>query len=61
MIIRHDEQLRALALLPGAVTELAAQLREANARQHVISAGIGIGASLVGTLGTWFFMAKTMH
>ncbi len=58
MLIRHDEQLRALALLPAAVTELTAQLREANARNHAISAAIGIAGSVIGTIGTWFFMAK---
>ena len=53
MLIRHDEQLKALAQLPAAVTELAAQMRVANARATTIAAAIGAACSVAACLGTW--------
>ncbi len=57
MLIRHDEQLKALASLPQAVNELTAQLRVANARATTLAACIGSGCSVLGCAGTWFVMA----
>lgn len=59
MLIRHDEQLKALAQLPGAVQELTTQLRVANARANTIMACIGAGGSILGAGGTWLVMYLT--
>jgi hypothetical protein len=56
MLIRHDEQLKALALLPAAVTELAAQLRVANAQARLVALIVGGVASVIGCVGTWVGM-----
>ena len=61
MLIRHDEQLKALASLPNAVNELTAQLRVANARATTIAACIGVGGSILGCVGTWFVMFLLTH
>lgn len=56
MLIRHDEQLKALAQLPAAVQELTMQLKIANASARVIAACVGVGCSIASTVGTWFVM-----
>jgi hypothetical protein len=56
MLIRHDEQLRSLSLLPAAVNELTTQLRVANARAATIAACIGVAGSVMGCIGTWAVM-----
>lgn len=56
MLIRHDEQLKALAQLPGAVQELTTQLRVANARASTVAACVGIVGSVLGCVGTWLVM-----
>jgi hypothetical protein len=61
MLIRHDEQLKALATLPAAVNELAAQMRVANARATTVAAAIGVGGSILGCAGTWFVMIHWAH
>jgi hypothetical protein len=58
MLIRHDEQLKALASLPAAVNELTAQLRVANARAMTIAGCIGVAGSIAGCVGTWAVMIK---
>lgn len=56
MLIRHDEQLKALAQLPGAVQELTTQLRVANARVSTVAACVGVVGSVLGCVGTWVVM-----
>jgi hypothetical protein len=61
MLIRHDEQLKALASLPNAVNELTAQLRVSNARATTVAACIGVGGSILGCIGTWVVMIRFAH
>lgn len=61
MLIRHDEQLKALAQLPAAVQELTTQLRVANARATTVAACIGAACSVLGCVGTWVVMVHFSH
>ena len=61
MLIRHDEQLRALSCLPSAVNELTMQLRIANARAATVAACIGSACSVIACVGTWVILVHFSH
>lgn len=59
MVIRHDEQLKALPDLAEAVRDLTTQIAVNNARNQWISGAIGTAGAIVGCVGTWIVIIKT--
>ncbi len=63
LLIRHDEQLRELSKLPGAIDLLTASLAALNVRLSVaqgqsrtVVAAVGIACSFFSCIGTWIVM-----
>jgi hypothetical protein len=61
MLIRHDEQLKALPELAKAVNRLTTALEVANARTSIVSGVVGVIGSTLACVGTWIIMAWTGH
>jgi hypothetical protein len=58
MLIRHDEQLKALMQLPEAVNKLTTALEVSNTRTTTVAAAIGVICSVLACIGTWAVMIK---
>lgn len=56
MLIRHDEQLKALCDLPDAVNKLTTALEVSNARITTAAVFTGVLGSIISAAGTWIVM-----
>ncbi len=63
MIIRHEEQLKAIPQLSSAISRLtdqvsllSQQLAVSDSRVTTVASCVGVGCSVLATVGTWFVM-----